>query len=89
MSLPEPTVPTGQDAADGLALRLLAEALPGSTITITPPWTRRDTGEELLAIGVEKRMPHRIGRSFFIRRWGEGPTIAAAARACRKALGGG
>lgn len=81
--------PSAQDIEDGAALRRLREALPGSAVTVGPGWTQRDTGQFVMTVSVEKSEPSLTSRRrHFTRAWGEGPTIAEAADACRAALEG-
>ena len=74
-----------QDQEDGRALRELRETLPEAKVEVVE-YTLTKTERLVVAVGVEKRRPVRVGRSTFIRAWGEGSTIAEAADACREAL---
>jgi hypothetical protein len=66
-----------QDIEDGRALRMLREALPGWWITVTSTYGRgfKVLCEPPLGVPSPARYPS-----------GGGPTIAAAADACREAL---
>jgi len=72
-----------QALADGLALERLREALPGHTVTISS-W-RSIEGRVIVVVSTEGPVAYRKRR---VRWFGEGPTIAEAADACRAEIEG-
>lgn len=79
------TVAREQDAADGEALRRLREALPDGAKVETSDWLPR--GVRTWTVMTEwSYLPEGRVRRVWVRHHGFGPSIAAAADACREAI---